>query len=93
MVRNTITLSVSIPIQQSEWIDKRNMSASELLQDAIKEKQRLWESYNTEIEQIKGNVKILQRMIEERGDYLSDKGLESDFIEWRKLKGGIEVNA
>lgn len=88
MAKNTIILSVSIRKEQAEWLDEVGLSTSSLLQSAIDEKMEIWQTYNNDKQKLIQNMQHLQKMLEEKGDYLSEKGLFDDYVAWRSQKHG-----
>lgn len=75
--------SISISPSEAEWIDKVDLSLSELVQDAIKEKRRMWEQYNQENAKLIKANSFLQAELGLYSQFLELNGKWEDFRKWR----------
>ena len=83
MTKNCTIITVSIPKEQSSFLDEQDLSPSELLQHTILEQMDLWKRYHTEIGKINGANEQLISLQKDLFEFLEQIGRSDDFLKWR----------
>jgi hypothetical protein len=86
MAKNSVIISVSITKEQAEWLDLTKESPSEYLQREIATRMQLWNTQHQEIDKYKQNIESLQKLLSERTDFLEEKGLIDEFVDYHSNK-------
>jgi len=84
MAKNSVIISVSVDRKQAEFLDDKNLSPSDLIQQKINEQIALFESYNKESNVLRSNIQSLH---EEIGNLHSFIDVLGKFDEYRKWRG------
>lgn len=83
MAKNSMILSVSIPVELANFLDEQNLSPSELLQDKIREVKLVFDKYNNDAGKILRVRDQLEALLQEKNAFLDYAGLTEAFIKWR----------
>lgn len=83
MAKNSMILSVSIPVELANFLDEQNLSPSELLQDKIREVKLVFDKYNNDAGKILRVRDQLEALLQEKNAFLDYAGLTESFIKWR----------
>lgn len=83
MTKNSVILTVSIPKEQSMFLDEHDLSPSELLQRTIDEQIDLFKKYHTEIGKAMQQIQKFQEELTIMHQFLEEIGKFEDFRKWR----------
>jgi hypothetical protein len=86
MAKNCTILTVSVPKDQSSFLDDHNLSPSELLQRSIAEQMDLWTKYHTEIGKIVKSNEQLLKLQTDLFEFIEEMGKTDEFLKWRGEK-------
>ena len=92
MVKNTEICSVSVPKLLVEWANMAEISFSEVLQLALWEKKRDWESYNNEKQKILRLKEQIEILLQTHHEYLDESGQADKYKAWYRMKYGDGKN-
>jgi len=85
MVKNTVVISVSIPIEDANFLDSSGISPSGIFQDKIKEIRIVHDANKAETAKLQKNIEAYQKRMVDFNQYLEEKGLKpEDFYTWRE---------
>lgn len=91
MSKNTVILSVSIPIEDAKFLDDTEISASGIFQDKIREIRRFQELNKSEKARLLENINRFQRLLDDFNLYFETQGLDiAQFYHWRQKKDVLE---
>lgn len=90
MARNSLILSASITKEQSDALELLNLSASELLQDAIMEQIRKSKSVLPQIKELEIKIAKLSKMVENLFEFINFKQIEhKEFYDFVNKKENV----
>jgi hypothetical protein len=89
MVKNSVILSVSIPIPLAEFCDYAKVSPSSVLQEALFEQKKIWDTYNTTNGNLIKVKEALEEQCQELYTFLEESKHIDQYRNWHnQLKGG-----
>jgi len=83
MVKDSVIISVSCSKRQSEFLDEKKLSSSELFQEIINEKIKLFEQFNSDNAAMVRRLESMQTEIGIIHQYLDEIGKFDEFRKWR----------
>lgn len=85
MARNTDILTISIPKEQGEFLERLNISPSKIFQQKIEELMLRSDELNKAIEDIEAWKKLSARNLQDFTNFLQSEGIDySKFLDWKQ---------
>lgn len=84
MAKNSVIISVSISKEEAEFIDEKNLSASELIQSKIQEQMRLYGEFNSVNANLQARIEAYQGELQKINAYLDHLDKFNDFQAWKR---------